>query len=229
MDYEILDGEVNKLISNYERESRKERRSKGLSEIFYTYPKEHLELIHNENEKHYSFDDTGKCPICLISKREYSKGGRKQRDTCSNPICRDVYCSLEFRKRFEKYTPIDDDYTDPCYFLLDDNNIRYYGYNHTENWKWWSHRNIIEEKRSEVMALMYLEGQIELSENAIPYLDKNYCKPTKYKQSIKRFSYETNKSNADTLRNYGWSDLLLSGITPTRSKSSKHAKHHQPG
>ena len=86
-------------------------------------------------------------------------------------------------------------------------------------------RDEIDKKRAEVMAIMYLEGRVKLTEEAIPYLDKNYCKPIKYKP-INQFSYENFKSNTDALRNYGWSDLLLSGVTPTRSKSQKHAKHH---
>jgi hypothetical protein len=125
------------------------------------------------------------------------------------------------------YAPIPKDYE--CNYWVDDGTGIKRSYSQFSTrfwWEYWKHRDEINKKREEVMAIMYLQGKIELSEMAIPHLDKNYCKPIIYKQTIKRFSYEKHKSNSDALRNYGWSDLLLSGLTPTRSKPQKHAKHH---
>lgn len=181
------------------------------------------------NEIEYMCEELNKCPICLKRTKEKTPKGQSYRPTCSDPVCRETHQQIQWTIYVNAYEPIPEECELPTYWIENGDGIKRTYYANNFNWKYWVYRDDIETKRSEVMAVMYLNGKIKLLKEAIPHLDKNYCKPIKYKQSINQFSYETNKSNADTLRNYGWSDLLLSGITPTRSKSSKHAKHHQPG
>lgn len=177
-------------------------------------------------EKHF-LDENNLCPICKQNELESTRKGQKYKSTCSNPICRETYRYFSFEIEIKDFGVIPKGYAFNMWIEDSDGRKRSDSqFSRSYTWKYWEHREEINKVRAEVAAGMYLEGLIRLTEEALPYLDKNFCKPIKYKQSIKRFSYETHKSNSDTLRNYGWSDLLLSGVTPTRSKSSKHAKHH---
>lgn len=187
------------------------------------YPSEHYYWTYPERD----YEDKNLCPVCLSAKCEPTPKGRSCKKTCSNPVCKDVYPQFRWKIELKNYAPIPADYIVGGVYVQDENGIvrSESAYPRFYTWKHWKHRDEIDKKRAEVMAIMYLEGRVKLTEEAIPYLDKNYCKPIKYKP-INRFSYENFKSNTDALRNYGWSDLLLSGVTPTRSKSQKHAKHH---
>ena len=172
----------------------------------------------------------------LIKGREWFKHYRNTREYSIRDIHTiDNYTEEQAKKQFDETESSNSvildngdivDYSaDHHYYSEDENDDSGYWATYGEIIKKPS-REYIQNIRAEFLAKKQLEGKIYLTELKLSKLD-TFCNPCKTK--LTKYSYEKHKCNSDALRNHGWSDLLLSGLTGPRSKSPKHAKHHKQG
>lgn len=177
------------------------------------------------------------CPICGKAKERLVKWANGKGSTrpvifkttsaksCSDPICVAVAKKFVWSYKLRKKERVLEGYT----YVHDGGHGGRADFVGRAIWRWWEFSDRIQQVRIETIALMKLRGEVlkierSLSNAVLTHIEKNYCSPCTY--ILNQFNYEKSQSNTYALRNHGWPDLLLSGITPKRDKSSKHAQHH---